>query len=46
MLDESYPLRDLDLLLLGELAGGPRHVGGGVVELGGGRVTLLDKKIE
>ena len=42
MLDEADPLRYLDLLLLGELAGGPRHVGGRIVELGGRRGALLE----
>ena len=45
MLDEADPLRDLDLLLLGELAGGPRHVGGRIVELGRRRGALLENNI-
>ena len=45
VLDEADPLRDLDLLLLGELTGGPRHVWGRIVELGRRRVALLAKQI-
>lgn len=42
MLDETDPLGDLDLLLLGELAGGAGHVGGRIEDLRDGVVGLLD----
>jgi len=42
MLDQTDPLSDLNLLLLGELTGGPRHVGGRIVELGRRHVALLN----
>ena len=45
MLDKSDPLSDLNLLLLGELTGGPRHVGGRIVELGRRHVALLPRQI-
>ena len=45
MLNKSDPLSDLNLLLLGELTGGPRHVWGRIVELGRRRVALLAKQI-
>lgn len=45
MLNETNPLGDLDLLLLGELAGRAGHVGGRIEDLRDGVVGLLGKRV-